>query len=102
MDNISQKVEFATRKVYNLFNKLGRNKTMNKKYIAPIVITAILLLYCIGLIVIFLCTLQFETSFFVFLMLLIGPLAAGIVLIVVLVQRIKEIKGGEEDEASKY
>ena len=75
---------------------------MNKKYIAPIVITAILLLYCIGLIVIFLCTFQFETSFFVFLMLLIGPLAAGIVLIVVLVQRIKEIKGGEEDEASKY
>ena len=72
-----------------------------KKYIAPIIIGILLILYYsfFGFTVIFLSS---ELSIFVRLLFLIVPLGLAGVSITVTMQRIKEIKGGEEDDASKY
>lgn len=70
-----------------------------KKMIAPIVIASILILYYVGFSVI--CML---ISIPLALKLLFGlvPLLLAGVSIYVLIERIKEIRSGEEDDLSKY
>jgi len=71
----------------------------SKKLIAPIVITLLLSLYFIGYVV---------ASFFISMSLILRIITIGIpfflvgVSIFVLVERIKEIRSGEEDDLSKY
>lgn len=71
-----------------------------KKMIAPIVITAIILLYYIG----FALLIAFDDGISLIIKLLGGviPLILAGVCIYVLVERIKEIRSGEEDDLSKY
>ena len=70
-----------------------------KKLIAPIVITALLVLYLIAFVV-----LAFLFSIPLWAKLLGGliPLALIGVSVFVLVERIKEVRSGEEDELSQY
>lgn len=71
-----------------------------KKMIAPIVITAVVVLYFIGFAFLFL----FEEGMPMLIKILglaIPLLLAG-ACIYVLVERIKEIRSGEEDDISKY
>lgn len=71
-----------------------------KQLIAPIVITILLLLYYLG----FAAFLIFGTSVLLPVKLLTGliPLPLAGVSIYVLIERIKEIRSGEEDDLSKY
>ncbi len=69
-----------------------------KSYIAPVVITIIITLYLVlyfGILVIILPEIWKYA-------LLIIPLAIVGVLLYVCIERIKEIRGGEEDDLSKY
>lgn len=70
-----------------------------KKLVAPIVITSILILYLLGYIII--CFLIPLPPILKIIGTLI-PLAFIGVSISVLVERIKEVKGGEDDDLSKY
>lgn len=71
-----------------------------KKMIAPIVISSIIVLYYVGIIVLFICIPGIPL---IAKMLMISiPLLLSAVMIGVLVSRIKEIQGGEEDDLSKY
>ncbi|MBQ3817298.1 MAG: hypothetical protein II802_03395 [Clostridia bacterium] len=73
-------------------------KEKRKGYIAPIVITVILLLYFIlyfGLLITLLPGILKYA-------LIIIPIALAAVLIYVCIERIKEIGSGEEDDLSKY
>lgn len=76
---------------------------MNKRYIAPIVISALFLIYFFGIIIgmIYFGILSNAPKFMVFLV-MAGPAIAAGIMIFVMIQRIEEIKGGEEDEAGKY
>ncbi|MBN1778505.1 MAG: hypothetical protein JW811_10350 [Clostridiales bacterium] len=70
------------------------------KLIAPIVITALILLYFVGLIIIAL-----TTSWLPAWALIAGvvlPLCVMGVMVYVLIERIKEIRSGEEDDLSQY
>ncbi len=71
-----------------------------KKMVAPVVIASLMLLYYIGVVLLFL--LVGGIPFAVKLLMIVGPLAICGVTIGVLVSRIKEIEGGEEDDLSKY
>ena len=70
-----------------------------KKMVAPIVITIVMILY-------FVCYFGFLLSLMhtVLQKLLLGicPALLGIGMIYVCVERIKEIRGGEEDDLSQY
>lgn len=71
---------------------------MNKKMITPIIITIILILYYIfyfGVLII-LCPGILKILFGIL------PLIFSIIMIKVCIERIKEIKKGEEDDISKY
>lgn len=71
-----------------------------KKMIAPIVITAVVVLYFIGFVFLF----AFDDSI-PFLIKILGvaiPLLLAGACVYVLVERIKEIRSGEEDDISKY
>jgi hypothetical protein len=73
-------------------------KEHKKKMVAPILITILIVLYYVlyfGIIISYLDGL---------LEILLGiiPLALSVVMIYVCVQRVKEIKGGEEDDLSQY
>lgn len=70
-----------------------------KKMVAPIIVTVLLVLYYIGIIV--LCMKMPMAGWEKFLLIAV-PLLISVTLIAVLVGRIKEIKGGEEDDLSKY
>lgn len=74
------------------------NKEKQKKYVAPILVTVILLLY---LIIYFGVLISFLPNIWKFI-LLIPPIAFACVLVYVCVERIKEIRNGEEDDLSKY
>ncbi len=74
-------------------------KKQHKKMIAPIVIAVILCSYCIGLAVV--CALV-PIPVPIKLLLAIIPLALAGVSIFVFIERIKEIRSGEEDDLSKY
>lgn len=71
-----------------------------KKMIAPIVVALVITLYYIGIAVFFVKIPGIPTLIKVLMVVI--PLALAVVMIGVLISRIKEIKGGEEDEASKY
>ena len=75
-------------------------KKHTRKLIAPIVITALILLYFIGFIVVAVTTDWLPLGWMIALIVI--PLCLGGVMIYVLVQRIKEIRSGEEDDLSQY
>lgn len=70
-----------------------------KKIIAPLIVTALFVVYF----VVYFAVLIFAIpDFFVKIILGIIPLIFAIVMIYVCIQRIKEIRSGEEDDLSKY
>lgn len=71
-----------------------------KKMIAPIVITAVIVLYFIGFAL--LCAFVDGIPFLIKLLGGVIPLILAGVCIYVLFERIKEIRSGEEDDLSKY
>ena len=71
-----------------------------KKMIAPIVIAIIFIAYYVG-IAVFLMTVP-GISGIVRVLLVVIPLILAAVMLGVLISRIKEIQGGEEDDLSQY
>lgn len=71
-----------------------------KKMIAPIIITLILFLYNIGFVA--LCFVDEEMPFVVKVLGGAIPFAVACVSVYVLIERINEIRSGEEDDLSKY
>ena len=71
----------------------------SKKMVAPIVVTILMMLYYViyfGLLILLL-----DDSIWKYALAII-PVAFSIILIMVCIERIKEIKKGEEDDISKY
>jgi len=75
-------------------------KSHIKKLIAPIVIAAIIAIYLIGFIIA--CFVVADMPLILKITGCIIPLALTGVCIYVLIERIKEIRSGEEDDLSKY
>lgn len=75
---------------------------MDKRYIAPIVVTAVAVIYFLAMAICFACALFSGMPNIVFLLMLFIPVGAAALTVYMLIERIKEIKGGEEDEARKY
>jgi len=75
------------------------NKNHAKKVIAPVVVSLILAGYylSIGFVL-----LKFDFPIFIKVIVLIASILLTGVVIMVLVQRLKEIKGGVEDDLGKY
>lgn len=73
-------------------------KQNSKKMIAPILITVIFVLYLVFYFTVLLSVLDGVLR----LLLLIIPIGLIVLMIAVCVERIKEIKGGEENDISKY
>lgn len=73
-------------------------KGKRKGYVAPIVITVILLLY---IAVYFGVLIALLPGFWKYVLLII-PIAIAGVLIYVCIERMKEIRSGEEDDLSQY
>ena len=71
-----------------------------KKMIAPIIISALIVLYLLGLMLLFFAFEQAPLP--VRALILIIPLALAGVMIYALYSRIKEIRSGEEDDLGKY
>ena len=71
-----------------------------KKMIAPIVIALVMILYYVGIAVFFM-TISVIPAIVKILMVVI-PLILAAVMLGVLISRIKEIQGGEEDDLSQY
>jgi len=71
-----------------------------KKMVAPVIIAAVVVLYYIGIALLFM-TVSGIPLIARTLMIVI-PLLLSAVMIGVLVSRIREIKGGEEDDLSQY
>ena len=70
-----------------------------KKYLAPIVIAVLLIIYEIlyfGIII------SFISSILLKILIGIIPAAFAGIMIFVLIERIKEIRSGEEDDLGKY
>ncbi len=72
---------------------------MNKKFVAPIVIGILLCLYYFG--ILFALTLEGSSTILIGVFTLIVVVLITVVIYVVK-ERIDEIKGGEEDDLSKY
>ncbi|MCM1039041.1 MAG: hypothetical protein NC314_11640 [Roseburia sp.] len=70
-----------------------------KKMIAPIVIAVFFVLYYIGIAVIFM---MMPVPVIVRVLFIVVPLLLAAVMLGALISRIKEIKGGEEDDLSQY
>ena len=92
-------MEIAEKKVYNT-NK--EEMLLDKRYIAPIIITILAVIYLLGMAAAFCSALLQGMPFVLFLLLVIVPVGAAAGIVYMLIQRIREIRGGEEDEASKY
>ena len=75
-------------------------KKQTKKLISPIVITVLLVCYFIFYIGVSLFI--NELPLFVNIVLIVIPVLLILLSIRMLIERIKEIKGGEEDDLSKY
>ncbi len=73
-------------------------KSHKKKMVAPIVITVLLILYCVVYFGILFAILDGIWK----LILGIIPLGLSALIIKVCIERIKEIRKGEEDDISKY
>ena len=71
-----------------------------KKMAAPIIVALIVVLYYIGIAVFMIVTPGIPVGFRI--LMIVVPLILAAVMIGVLISRIKEIKGGEEDDLSKY
>ena len=71
-----------------------------KKMIAPIIVTIIVLLYYIGMAVLFIAIRGIPLQ--VKALMVVIPLLSGAVMVGVGASRMKEIEGGEEDDLSKY
>ena len=71
---------------------------MKKKMLAPIIVTAIMVLYYI----VYFGILVSELEGILLYLLGIIPIGLSAVMIKVCIDRIKEIKKGEEDDLSKY
>ena len=69
-----------------------------KKMIAPIIITVIMVLYYVVYFGVLISLLEGIVKYALGLL----PLIFSVVMIKVCIERIKEIKGGEEDDLSKY
>ena len=70
-----------------------------KKMVAPIVITVLFVLYLMAYVVMVILAAGWSPAM---LLLAIPLVALGIGMVVVLKERIKEIKSGEEDDLEKY
>ena len=70
-----------------------------KKLIAPIIIAVLFILYLTGLLVLWT---NFYLSLFAIIVGVLILVALAAVMIFVLVERIQEIRSGEEDDLSKY
>ena len=92
-------MEIAEKKVYNT-NK--EEMLLDKRYIAPIIITILAVIYLLGMAAAFFSALLQGMPFVLFLLLIIVPVGAAAGIVYMLIQRIREIRGGEEDEAGKY
>ena len=75
-------------------------KTKTKKMIAPVVIVALISIYSIAIGVIF--AYMNGVPMLAKIIALVVPALLSGVAITVLIQRIKEIKKGEDDDLSKY
>lgn len=75
-------------------------KEHRRKLIAPIVITVLLALYYVGFALF--CLGEPDMPVVIKLLCTIVPLALAGVGVYVLIQRIKEIRSGEEDDLSQY
>ena len=75
-------------------------KSKKKKYAGPVIAAGILLLYYIGLIVVFLAVP--GILLWVKLLLCLIPAIVCALVIYVLVQRIREIRSGETDDLDRY
>jgi len=71
-----------------------------QKMAAPIVITSIMIAYYIGIAVFFIMIPSIPTA--IKILMIVIPLILAVVMLGVLISRIKEIKGGEEDDLSQY
>ena len=69
-----------------------------KKMIAPIIITILIILYYAFYFAIMIALLDGIWKLFLGII----PVVMAVIMIYVCIQRIKEIKGGEEDDLSKY
>ena len=90
--------QFKDRSVFDEKRGESALKDHKRKFIAPIVVTIIMVLYFI---VYFGFLISLLEGFFKFALAII-PFAFSAVLIGVCIQRINEIKKGEEDDISKY
>ena len=73
-------------------------KRHNKKFIAPIIVSAIMVLYYVVYFGILIAVLDGIWKWFLGII----PLAFSAVMLKVCIERINEIKKGEEDDLSKY
>ena len=80
--------------------KVRKVKTKTKKMIAPVVIVALISIYYIGIGVIF-AYMNGVPTLAKIIALVVPALLTGVA-VTVLIQRIKEIKKGEDDDLSKY
>lgn len=71
-----------------------------KKMVAPIIIAAFFIVYYIGIAVFFMAVPGIP--FVVKILMAVIPLLLAAVMLGVLISRIKEIQGGEEDDLSQY
>lgn len=71
-----------------------------RNYAAPIIVAGILLLYYLGMALLFLSIP--DIFWWVKLLLCLIPLAIGGMVIAVTVQRIREIRSGETDDLNQY
>ena len=75
-------------------------KNHKKKMIAPAVITVLFVVYYLGIAVTFF--MVPEIPVIIKIVFTVVPLGLAAVMVGVFISRIKEIKGGEEDDLSKY
>lgn len=71
-----------------------------KKMVAPIVVALIIILYYVGIAVFFVMIPSISTV--IKILMAVIPLVLAVVMAGVLISRIKEINGGEEDDLSQY
>ena len=71
-----------------------------KKMVAPIVIAFIMIVYYIGMAAIFMAIPSISSG--IKILMIVIPLILAAIMLGVLISRIKEIKGGEEDDLSQY
>lgn len=74
-------------------------KKHTKKMIAPVVITALIVVYYVGLGV---AVITYQPPVMVSILAVVIPGALGGLMIAMCIQRIKEIRSGEEDDLSQY